>query len=167
MAALPALGWWLVLVGAVRLGFAWSGFFDARAVRAAAYSNTHGIYANACGARAAQSSSRLSLFSPIDLPVYAYIDSTKLATYMHRVVRAVTDVHGRTVGAWTLLSCTLCFLCAFNLQNKPLCAVTFLSFVYAYGHLVVEYLVYRTITAASLGTLGFFAGNKLMDTCPD
>ncbi|PNT68994.1 ergosterol biosynthetic protein 28 [Brachypodium distachyon] len=110
MAALPALGWWLVLVGAVRLGFAWSGFFDARAVRATAYSNTH-----------------------------------------------VTDVHGRTVGAWTLLSCTLCFLCAFNLQNKPLCAVTFLSFVYAYGHLVVEYLVYRTITAASLGTLGFFA----------
>ncbi|XP_047079708.1 ergosterol biosynthetic protein 28-like [Lolium rigidum] len=110
LAALPALGWWLVVVGAVRLGFAWSGFFDARAVRAGTYSGTH-----------------------------------------------VTDVHGRTVGVWTLLSCTLCFMCAFNLENRPLCAATLLSFVYAYGHFIVEYLVYRTITAASLGTLGFFA----------
>ncbi|KAF9619485.1 hypothetical protein IFM89_007233 [Coptis chinensis] len=32
----------------------------------------------------------------------------------------VTDVHGRTFGVWTLLTCTLCFLCAFNLENKPL-----------------------------------------------
>ncbi|CAM0912406.1 unnamed protein product [Alopecurus aequalis] len=110
LAALPALGWWLMVVGAVRLGFAWSGYFDTRVVRAGAYSNTH-----------------------------------------------VTDVHGRTVGVWTLLSCTLCFMCAFNLDNKPLVAATFLSFIYAYGHFVMEYLVYRTITAASLGTLGFFA----------
>jgi hypothetical protein len=43
VAALPALGWWLLVVGAVRLGFAWSGFFDARAVRAGGYSNTHGV----------------------------------------------------------------------------------------------------------------------------
>jgi hypothetical protein len=42
LAALPALGWWLLVVGAVRLGFAWSGFFDARAVRAGTYSGTHG-----------------------------------------------------------------------------------------------------------------------------
>ncbi|VAI58259.1 unnamed protein product [Triticum turgidum subsp. durum] len=110
LAALPALGWWLVVVGAVCLVFAWSGFFDAWAVRSGTYSNTH-----------------------------------------------VTDVHARTVGVWTMLSCTLCFLCAFNLENKPLCAATFLSFVYAYGHFIVEYVLYRTITAASLGTLGFFA----------
>ena len=32
----------------------------------------------------------------------------------------VTEVHGRTFGVWTLLTCTLCFLCAFNLENKPL-----------------------------------------------
>ncbi|KAM0843749.1 hypothetical protein ACQ4PT_057503 [Festuca glaucescens] len=110
LAALPALGWWLLVVGAVRLGFAWSGFFDARAVRAGGYSNTH-----------------------------------------------VTDVHGRTVGAWTLLSCTLCFMCAFNLENAPLCAATLLSFIYAYGYFVMEYLVHGTTTAASLGTLGIFA----------
>jgi hypothetical protein len=54
-------------------------------------------------------------------------------------------------------------MCAFNLENKPLCAATCLSFVYAYGHFVVEYMVYRTITAASLATLGFFAGSYLTD----
>uniref|UniRef100_A0ACD6A479 Uncharacterized protein n=1 Tax=Avena sativa TaxID=4498 RepID=A0ACD6A479_AVESA len=72
-------------------------------------------------------------------------------------VCAVSDLHSRTVGVWTLLSCTLCFMCAFNLDNIPLCAATLLSFVYAYGHYVVELLLYRTINAASLGTLGFFA----------
>jgi len=110
LAALPALGWWLMVVGAVRLGFTWSGFFDARAVRAGGYSNTH-----------------------------------------------VTDVHGRTVGAWTLLSSTLCLMCAFNLDNTPLCVATLFSFVYAYGYFVMEYMVYGTTTAASLATLGFFA----------
>ncbi|CAH2041814.1 unnamed protein product [Thlaspi arvense] len=36
----------------------------------------------------------------------------------------VTEVHGRTFGVWTLLTCTLCFLCAFNLDNKPLYLAT-------------------------------------------
>jgi hypothetical protein len=61
----------------------------------------------------------------------------------------VSDVHGRTVGVWTLLSCTLCFLCAFNLDNKPLCLATFLSFVYGYGYFVVEYLVYHSVGAST------------------
>uniref|UniRef100_A0ACD6A8N1 Uncharacterized protein n=1 Tax=Avena sativa TaxID=4498 RepID=A0ACD6A8N1_AVESA len=110
LAALPALGWWLMVVGAVRLGFVWSAFSDGQAIRAGVYSNAQ-----------------------------------------------VSDLHSRTVGVWTLLSCTLCFMCAFNLDNIPLCAATLLSFVYAYGHYVVELLLYRTINAASLGTLGFFA----------
>ena len=32
---------------------------------------------------------------------------------------AVTEIHGRTFGTWTLLTCTLCLLCAWNLHNKP------------------------------------------------
>nr|CAD1828180.1 unnamed protein product [Ananas comosus var. bracteatus] len=54
----------------------------------------------------------------------------------------MTDVHGRTFGVWTLLTCTLCFLCAFNLENKPLYLATFLSFIYAFGHFITEYLIY-------------------------
>ena len=70
----------------------------------------------------------------------------------------MTGVHGRTFGVWTLLSCTLCFLCAFNLDNRPLYMATFLSFVYALGHLAVECFVYHTIRAASLTTFIFVAG---------
>ena len=76
----------------------------------------------------------------------------------HLAWSSVTGVHGRTVAVWTLLSCTLCFLCAFNLGSKPLYAATFLSFVYALGHLAVECFVYHTIRAASLTTFIFVAG---------
>uniref|UniRef100_K4AFU1 Ergosterol biosynthetic protein 28 n=1 Tax=Setaria italica TaxID=4555 RepID=K4AFU1_SETIT len=111
----PALGWWLMVVGTVRLAFTWSCFFGSAALCSATYSQAQ-----------------------------------------------VSDVHGRTVGVWTLLSCTLCFLCAFNLDNKPLCLATFLSFVYAYGYFVVEYLVYHSVGASTLAALGFFAGILLM-----
>ncbi|KAG6473133.1 hypothetical protein ZIOFF_067040 [Zingiber officinale] len=71
----------------------------------------------------------------------------------------LTDVHGRTFGVWTLLTCTLCFLCAFNLENKPLYAATFLSFIYAFGHFLTEYLFYDTMAASNLTTVGIFAGS--------
>ena len=70
----------------------------------------------------------------------------------------MTGEHARTVAVWTLLSCTLCFLCAFNLGSKPLYTATFLSFLYALGYLTVECLVYHTIRAASLTTFIFVAG---------
>ena len=70
----------------------------------------------------------------------------------------VTEVHGRTFGVWTLLTCTLCFLCAFNLENKPLYLATFLSFIYAFGHFLTEYLIYHTMAIANLTTVGIFAG---------
>ncbi|CAL9022655.1 unnamed protein product [Prunus brigantina] len=69
----------------------------------------------------------------------------------------MTEVHGRTFGVWTLLTCTLCYLCAFNLENKPLYLATFLSFVYALGHFLTEYLIYHTMAIANLSTVGFFA----------
>ncbi|XP_021754665.1 ergosterol biosynthetic protein 28-like isoform X1 [Chenopodium quinoa] len=104
------LGWWLMLVGSLRLASVWFGFFDIWALR-------------------------LAVFSQSDM----------------------TEVHGRTFGVWTLLTCTLCFLCAFNLDNKPLYLATFLSFIYALGHFVTEYLIYHTMTIANLSTVGFFA----------
>ncbi|KMS99670.1 hypothetical protein BVRB_1g021760 [Beta vulgaris subsp. vulgaris] len=74
----------------------------------------------------------------------------------------MTEVHGRTFGVWTLLTCTLCFLCAFNLDDKPIYLATFLSFVYALGHFLTEYLVYGTMTIANLSTVGFFAGTSII-----
>ena len=74
----------------------------------------------------------------------------------------MTEVHGRTFGVWTLLTCTLCFLCAFNLENKPLYLVTFLSFIYALGHFLTEYLFYHTMALSNLTTVGIFAGMVFM-----
>ncbi|CAN6309882.1 unnamed protein product [Urochloa humidicola] len=106
----PALGWWLMAVGTVRLAFTRSCFFGSGALCSATYPQAQ-----------------------------------------------VSDIHGRTVGVWTLLSCTLCFICAFNLGSRPIYAATFLSLVYAYGHFVVEYLVFHTVRTANLAALGFFA----------
>ncbi|KAJ6839382.1 ergosterol biosynthetic protein 28 [Iris pallida] len=108
------LGWWLMLVGSLRLASVWFGFFDIRALRLL-FSNTH-----------------------------------------------MTDVHGRTFGVWTLLTCTLCWLCAFNLEKKPLYAATFLSFVYAFGHFLTEYAIYDTMVVSNLATVGIFAGTSIV-----
>ncbi|KAG6608104.1 Ergosterol biosynthetic protein 28, partial [Cucurbita argyrosperma subsp. sororia] len=105
------LGWWLMLVGSLRLASVWFGFFDIWALRLAVFSNT-----------------------------------------------TMTEVHGRTFGVWTLLTCTLCILCAFNLENKPIYLATFLSFIYALGHFLTEHLIYHTMSIANLTTVGIFAG---------
>ncbi|XP_044509975.1 ergosterol biosynthetic protein 28-like [Mangifera indica] len=74
----------------------------------------------------------------------------------------MTEVHGRTFGVWTLLTCTLCVLCAFHLDNKPIYLATFLSFVYALGHFLTEYLIYQTMAIANLTTVGIFAGTSII-----
>ena len=87
-----------------------------------------------------------------------FTEASALKPYYHPGFNSVTGVHGRTVAVWTLLSCTLCFLCAFNLGSKPLCAATFLSFLYALGYLTVECLVYHTMSAARLSLFTLIAG---------
>ncbi|KAJ1257154.1 hypothetical protein BS78_K194700 [Paspalum vaginatum] len=73
----------------------------------------------------------------------------------------MSGVHGCTVGVWTLLSCTLCFLCAFNLDSKPLYMATFLSFVNGIAYLAVECLIYHTILFPSSVPFIFFAGTSI------
>jgi hypothetical protein len=55
----------------------------------------------------------------------------------------------------------MCFLCALNLENRPLYLATFISFIYALGHFLTEYLIYHTMAATNLSTVGFFAGTRL------
>ena len=38
----PALGWWLMVVGVVRLAVTWSGFFDAAALGSTTYAHAQG-----------------------------------------------------------------------------------------------------------------------------
>jgi hypothetical protein len=72
---------------------------------------------------------------------------------------AVQDVHGRTFGVWTLLTCLLCVMTALNLDNEALYLVTFLSFVFALGYFLLECFVYHTMAVKSLASLFFFAGS--------
>ena len=72
----------------------------------------------------------------------------------------MTGVHARTVAVWTLLSCTLCFLCAFNLDSKPVYTATFLSFFYAMAYLGIECLIYHTIHFANFVPFIFIAGKS-------
>eukprot|EP00252_Welwitschia_mirabilis_P002149 TRINITY_DN12065_c0_g1_i1.p1 TRINITY_DN12065_c0_g1~~TRINITY_DN12065_c0_g1_i1.p1 ORF type:complete len:133 (+),score=4.47 TRINITY_DN12065_c0_g1_i1:123-521(+) len=74
----------------------------------------------------------------------------------------MTEVHGRTFGVWTLLTCTLCFMCAFNLENGPLYLVTLLSFFYALGYFMMEFLIYKTMAMNNLATVTFFAGTSIV-----
>ena len=76
---------------------------------------------------------------------------------------AVTEIHGRTFGTWTLLTCTLCLLCARNLHNKPLYLATLLSFVYALGHFGMEYLIFHTMSTKNVLTVTFFAGTYFLE----
>ncbi|KAJ7514892.1 hypothetical protein O6H91_23G065100 [Diphasiastrum complanatum] len=110
-----ALGWWLILVGLLRLSAVWFGFFDIWALRLAVFSNS-----------------------------------------------SMTEVHGRTFGVWTLLTCTLCFMCANNLDNGPLYSATLISFIYALGHFLTEYFIYRTMAVSNLATVSFFAGTSII-----
>ncbi|MBA0693513.1 hypothetical protein Goari_003884 [Gossypium aridum] len=137
---MKALGWWLMLVGSLRLASVWFGFFDIWALRLAVFSST---------------SSKTFFLCFLHFLKYLLFDAW-FSIY------AVTEVHGRTFGVWTLLTCTLCFVCAFNLENKPLYLVTFLSFIYAFGHFLTEYLFYHTMALSNLTTVGIFAGILFM-----
>ncbi|KAI5655122.1 hypothetical protein M9H77_32309 [Catharanthus roseus] len=95
----------------------------------------------------------------LDAGLYNYIS---LGAMYNFKLQELTEVHGRTFGIWTLLTCTLCFLTAFNLDNKPLYLATFLSFIYAFGHFLTEYLIYHTMAIANLTTVGIFAGTSIV-----
>mmetsp|Transcript_7882 Transcript_7882/g.13532 ORF Transcript_7882/g.13532 Transcript_7882/m.13532 type:complete len:144 (-) Transcript_7882:107-538(-) len=62
---------------------------------------------------------------------------------------SVTDLYGRTFATWTVLTCSLCVICALNLSSKPIYLATLLSFVYAAVHLGTEAFVFKTCSLAS------------------
>ncbi|KAM1121782.1 hypothetical protein ACFX2I_003444 [Malus domestica] len=93
---------------------------------------------------------------------FFHIWALRLAIFSKSPRHLVSEVHGRTFGVWTLLTCTLCYLCAVNLENKALYLSTFPSFVYALGHFLSEYLTYQTMAIANLSTVSFFAGTAII-----
>ncbi|CAN1341203.1 Ergosterol biosynthetic protein 28 [Linum perenne] len=162
---MESLGWWLILVGSLRLASVWFGFFNIPRLRSGVYGRT--------------SSKRIPLafclpswvfwVYPVDigkLKWYTILNHIEFAMFfsdpLFGKLYAVTAVHGRTFAIWTLVTCTLCYTCAFNLDNKPLYLVTLLSFIYALVHFLMETLVYQTMSIANLTTVSFFAGTSIV-----
>eukprot|EP00270_Netrium_digitus_P020833 TRINITY_DN8678_c0_g1_i1.p1 TRINITY_DN8678_c0_g1~~TRINITY_DN8678_c0_g1_i1.p1 ORF type:complete len:147 (+),score=35.42 TRINITY_DN8678_c0_g1_i1:158-598(+) len=77
-------------------------------------------------------------------------------------ITGLTDVHGRTFSAWTAITCLLCVLCAMDLENRSLYLATLLSFVIAFLHFVLEFLVFGSMTLSNFATVGFFAVTSLV-----
>ena len=60
----------------------------------------------------------------------------------------------QNVARWTFCA----FFVLLTSETLPLYTATFLSFVYAFGHFLTEYLVYQTMAIGNLTTVSIFAG---------
>eukprot|EP00741_Cyanophora_paradoxa_P016452 tig00020918_g15885.t1 len=58
----------------------------------------------------------------------------------------VTDLYGRTFAIWTLVTCTLCVLCAIYIQSAGIFIATLASFALALVHFSTELLFFKTMT---------------------
>ncbi|KAH7281482.1 hypothetical protein KP509_36G050200 [Ceratopteris richardii] len=92
---------------------------------------------------------------------FGFVDIWALRTNVFSKT-SMTEIHGRTFGTWTLLTCTLCVLCARDLQNRSLYLATLLSFIYALGHFVTEFFIFGSMSSKNLLTVGFFAGTSII-----
>ena len=63
---------------------------------------------------------------------------------------------------WTSITCTLCVLLAFDIDNRSLFVATLVSFIAALFHFLTEFLIYRTMTAANLLSPGIVAGVSIV-----
>ncbi|KAI9106397.1 hypothetical protein K1719_021925 [Acacia pycnantha] len=49
-----------------------------------------------------------------------------------------------------------------RLDNKPIYLATFLSFIYAFGHFLTEFMIYHTMAISNLTTVGIFADMSIL-----
>jgi hypothetical protein len=63
-----------------------------------------------------------------------------------------TALTGRTFAVWTAVTCLVCVITAFNLDNAPLMQLCVGTFVAALGYFALELLVYRTTTPATIAS---------------
>jgi hypothetical protein len=93
---------------------------------------------------------------------FGFFDVWALRLAVFSKLDVMADVHGRTFAVWTLLTCTLCVLCALNLGNRALYQATFLSFVYALGYFLIECFIYGTMAPKNVASLFIFAGGSII-----
>ncbi|KAH7431031.1 hypothetical protein KP509_08G026300 [Ceratopteris richardii] len=69
-------------------------------------------------------------------------DCIKIYSCVHNV--SFHELH-KTFGTWTFLTFTLCILCARDLENQSFYLATLLSFIYALGYFLIEFLMFDSI----------------------
>jgi Erg28 like protein len=57
----------------------------------------------------------------------------------------VNPMGGRVFASWTLVTCMLCVLCAFRMQEPTLYLATLGSFIVAFINFAAEFLVFQTV----------------------
>ncbi len=67
------------------------------------------------------------------------------AQLFNRQPDQVTTLQARSFAVWTLLTCSLCIICAFNLNEYGIYLATTISFYVAFGFFVLEFFVYKTL----------------------
>ena len=61
----------------------------------------------------------------------------------------VSPLAARSFAVWTLLTCSCCILCAFNLNSRPIYLLTIWSFIVALAWFILELFIYETVTYAT------------------
>ncbi|KAK5579046.1 hypothetical protein RB653_008724 [Dictyostelium firmibasis] len=74
----------------------------------------------------------------------------------------VTPLTSRIAYMWVLTNSILTFTTAFNMDNKPLYVITWLSFVIGLSHYVLEQIHFKTNSYANNASQLFFAGPCLI-----
>eukprot|EP00271_Cylindrocystis_brebissonii_P023251 TRINITY_DN9540_c0_g1_i1.p1 TRINITY_DN9540_c0_g1~~TRINITY_DN9540_c0_g1_i1.p1 ORF type:complete len:154 (+),score=30.02 TRINITY_DN9540_c0_g1_i1:166-627(+) len=69
----------------------------------------------------------------------------------------MTDIHGRTFGAWTSMTCLLCVMAALHFDNNALFLTTALSFILVFLSFLLEFAVYQTMSVKNFALIGTIA----------
>lgn len=71
---------------------------------------------------------------------------------------SVTPLGARVFAVWTSMTCVLCVMTAYNMDDRGLYLATLISFVAALVFFSIELVVYKTMTLRSIAAMVVIAG---------
>jgi len=81
---------------------------------------------------------------------YLNVELFRVNLFPEAVDSEVSKLQGRTFGVWVCVTCVLCVLCACYIKEPAIFLATLLSFVIALVFFALEFLVYETMSPASI-----------------
>lgn len=90
--------------------------------------------------------------------ILGYTLPSRLKANVFSRTRVWTDLNARTFAVWTMTTCVLTLVSAFNLRERSLLLATASSFVIAAAFFFAELFVYETVTLRTIALPLFFSG---------